>query len=371
MDNSAEARQEVRLEALFPLGALRLAAAIIVMAAHSGAVFALNAINAPPVAWNALHNAYSGLTFFFLVSGFTLQLLYGGRISPRRHVRAFLAARLARVYPVYLLSIVAMAPLMPTWGWEAVPQLFMLQSWPPTVAQFTNWNMVAWTLSLELFFYLTFPAVSVMAHRLSLRHVHLAIALVVVAIVTLRTPTAGALFEHPAWLDHVPLPLVRFPEFLLGILIAERYRKTDGAPIGVPPGVAMALFWLVLCLAGPATVGGGLAVASGLIIYTLATTPKAMSARLYSQRRLLLLSAASYSIYLLHQPIHLALVTLGGGGRLLLALQYPLVIATAYAVFFLYEEPTRRWMKRLLSERADGNVGGGTHARTGALISRS
>ncbi len=106
---------------------------------------------------------FTYISFFLLISGFVLAYNYAHRVDTLRPGR-FYAARLSRLYPVYLLSLlVSLVMLHAEWivrphseffrGVLLTP--FLLQGWSPTLATF--WNTVAWTLATEAMLYLAFP----------------------------------------------------------------------------------------------------------------------------------------------------------------------------------------------------------------------
>jgi len=57
----------------------------------------------------------------------------------------------------------------------------------------------------------------------------------------------------------------------------------------------------------------------------------------------MLLGAASYALYIIHEPVNFALRTIAGG-RSLLILQYPIDLALSIAILFLVETPARKWI---------------------------
>jgi peptidoglycan/LPS O-acetylase OafA/YrhL len=106
---------------------------------------------------------FTYISFFLLISGFVLAYNYAHRADTLKAGR-FYAARLSRLYPVYLLSlVVSLAMLRMEWlarphaeFWRgALLTPFLLQGWSPSLATF--WNTVAWTLATEAMLYLAFP----------------------------------------------------------------------------------------------------------------------------------------------------------------------------------------------------------------------
>src|SRR3974390_512725 len=111
---------------------------------------------------------YVGVSFFFVLSGFILVYTYAGR---QIELKDFWQTRFARIYPAYLFSLLLTFPFF-YWGvhhfhvpfFEFAERHFLLssflvlsllQAWVPAAA--LAWNAVAWSLSVEAFFYAVFP----------------------------------------------------------------------------------------------------------------------------------------------------------------------------------------------------------------------
>jgi peptidoglycan/LPS O-acetylase OafA/YrhL len=110
-----------------------------------------------------INNSYVFVGFFILLSGFVLSYNYADRPQPLDK-RKFWRARFARLYPVYLLSLLlSFGMLAQEWHARSHGQFMtgvvltplMLQGWSPQLATF--WNTVAWTLSCEAALYFAFP----------------------------------------------------------------------------------------------------------------------------------------------------------------------------------------------------------------------
>ena len=107
--------------------------------------------------------------FFFLLSGYILSIVYlrHGKDVP---AKTFYVARFARIYPLYLVSVLADVPFLImgrlgkyglTVAIERVMALlavstFMMQMWlrPLTVV-----NIPSWSLAVETVFYVSFPLI--------------------------------------------------------------------------------------------------------------------------------------------------------------------------------------------------------------------
>ena len=68
------------------LTSIRFFAAMIVVTFHAGAGWALAMPSIPGVVSNFLLNGYVGVTLFFVLSGFILQIVYRGKFDNRRQL---------------------------------------------------------------------------------------------------------------------------------------------------------------------------------------------------------------------------------------------------------------------------------------------
>jgi peptidoglycan/LPS O-acetylase OafA/YrhL len=107
-----------------------------------------------------LLQGHLGVDFFFLLSGFILAYTYlGADGEPRGGKRAFWVARIARIYPVYLLGLILAIPdllasIPNILGWQFLTaataiHLLLLHAWIPVG---TAWNQPSWSLSVEACF---------------------------------------------------------------------------------------------------------------------------------------------------------------------------------------------------------------------------
>jgi peptidoglycan/LPS O-acetylase OafA/YrhL len=114
-----------------------------------------------------LGHGYLAVDIFFTLSGFVMALNYAGLFSHGirpRQLRVFFCRRIARIYPLYLLTLVVATAMVArgylTFGDRSLfqafgPNLLMIQNWG-------NWNSIetpAWSISTEWFAYLLFPFV--------------------------------------------------------------------------------------------------------------------------------------------------------------------------------------------------------------------
>ena len=151
--------------------------------------------------------------------------LLGGAVRPRLPVYASLLrygiARWARVYPVYFLSLLVLAPIifndLVLFPQGRPPGLrlslllnygLVLQGWTGHMP--VQWNTPAWSLSCELFFYLCFPLALLLLRSAGRRG-------------TLVIAGAGLALPVLCRVLHVPdaaKPLLHLGDFLIGIACA-------------------------------------------------------------------------------------------------------------------------------------------------------
>ncbi len=268
---------------------------------------------------------YVGVSFFFVLSGFILVYTYAGRNIV---LGEFWQTRFARIYPAYLFSLLLTFPFfyfgalkmhVPFFSFaekhfalSSVLVLLLLQSWVPPAAM--AWNSVAWSLSVEAFFYLVFPFALTRFGKFSRRVLWTIIpacwlAGMAVSIGYLAMRPAGAPYVSSAdWSAGVQLvkffPLVRLPEFLMGMACGFLFVRSERNPKLALPMVGIGLLGVVATVVASRfvpylvvhTAMSGLPFAA--LVYGIALEPKWAS--WLNHRLLVLFGNASYSFYLLH-----------------------------------------------------------------------
>ena len=117
------------------------------------------------------------MPLFFVLSGVVIQYNYSKSLATKRYGVAllqFATARFARLFPLYLAfqAVGILLDAMPLWLDHYKPQLFVFlghaatltQSWFPIVLfnkyVYFNGFGLSWSISTELFFYLSFPFIA-------------------------------------------------------------------------------------------------------------------------------------------------------------------------------------------------------------------
>jgi peptidoglycan/LPS O-acetylase OafA/YrhL len=170
------------------LTGLRFLAAFSVLFAHGTGVLLQGHDYPGSVAYWCTQASGFGMTLFFVLSGFVIHYNYavlvtGGRL---RGIAAYLWARFARLYPLYLLTLLGYVLIsrkhFDFWFGDPAPFrdvlralpyfLFSLQSWfyvpigdTTLVYAVGGATSVTWSISTEWFFYFTFPLVALLVLR--------------------------------------------------------------------------------------------------------------------------------------------------------------------------------------------------------------
>ena len=319
-------------------------------------------------------SGYVAVSFFFVLSGFILTYSHAheyerGKGNPTK----FYVARFARIYPVYLLTTLAAGwvmreqfhKLLHVWAFAA--DLLAIQSWSIRVTNF--FNIPAWSISNEAFFYLVFPFL-----LMRLRPASKAKSLLAVGVFWLLAMVAPIVclirYPSPSWTEFGPgavgasavfwtrrLPVLALPEFLAGISLGWfflRYRPSARAAAAMAWGGTIAtLVALVLSDHLPF-----LLLHNGLLIPLFAITIVGLSydnslVRALSGNWLVLLGEASFSLYLIHFLFNDWWVR-NVGPELTLskaALKLAIVIPVSVLLHLYVERPCRRvilawWSRR-------------------------
>lgn len=351
---------------IFPLTGVRFLAALMVVAHH----FAKpeNTLLA-----HFVRHSFVGVTLFFILSGFILSYTYVAEPGLMKGSNnSFWIARLARIYPVYLIGLVLMAPFIFLWGaGSGLSQitigsaaLLLVQSWLHLVAPLPLWNMwnpPGWSLSAEAFFYIVFPFFCVPLSKLKASYlvgIISACLLMSMAATFIFVVTGSA--DRTFWMF---TPILRLPEFLLGMAVAIiwKNRQTTTFDRIAPYSGPFSLITLVALMCSPAAeeffYNGAMAPLAMLLICSLACD-RGLLAALLSWRPIVLLGGASYSLYILHFPFWSMFSYVAGKLQFLLlvrenffALYLVLAIFASYVCFRWIEEPANMLLRRRFTRR--------------------
>lgn len=348
----------------------RFVAALAVSLLHFSAV-------GLPAGWASDALAYltlmpGAVSYFFILSGFILAYNYADRLAvpSRAGWWAFLVARFARIYPVYLASLLAAAVLLPpllneyrcrrvATQWKLVTQVTMTQSLVPSSEWYYWGNAPAWSISTEWCVYLAFPALLAGLCRLPTRA--LPAAGVGMALVALGWSVWLRDSHRAEWLAYV-FPVTRVPDFAAGATLGlwAARRPPGGPPLVTARGAALeaaavgllaAAFVLGRDLPFSLRWSGYFSLPALLMVAALAAQ-RGPLAWLLARPAAVWLGEVSFAYYLFHvlvlqawlqaRPSAGVLPWYAQAGGLFLA-----TLALAAALHCWYETPARRLISRL------------------------
>lgn len=317
-----------------------------------------------------LHKGYMAVPGFFILSGFVLAYNYAPRFLtlPLRGVVRFWLLRFARIYPVHLVTLLAVAVMVGVSGLagfqltstgyttrDFVLNLFLMQTWVPNFT--LNWNYPAWSISSEWFAYLFFPFVcGVVLRRLTTR---------------LRTAafTAACLCGTVAVYSFAEYPfqelVIVIPTFLAGMAV---YTLTRSA--ATPAGRFTRRLPDVALAAGVAACFAPLAWAIPLILLALFGLVLALARAAdrppgwWVWPPAVFLGEVSYSLYMTHTLVQKVTNRLLPSARFedagpvarfgVVAVYVGLIAVVCLGSYYLVEKPCREWARRRLSRAEPG-----------------
>ena len=340
----------------------RFVAAFSVLLFHGGnQVFPFYLFPLDPL----LTSGKTAVSYFFVLSGFVMALVYH-RPDRRFDLRGFWTARFSRIYPVYLLAfvltcvyyieIISKVKSPKIWA-----NLLLYQAWIPSYSQ--SYNMAAWSLSVEAFFYILFPLVALVLRQLPVRRVialsigFWVLSTVIHSLLYFRLmPGAELLLDY--------FPLFHLSAFLLGVAGGVWY-LSEASQQQTGPKISLGLLLLGLSLISLAMIGykvsprlySGLTLDVGLlapfflvVILALAMDNSRLSGWL-SGPAMVLLGDASYALYILHVPVRwlversLDLAGIAVAFPMMYAIYMPLMVLLSIGVFVFIERPARDWIR--------------------------
>ena len=318
LNSESGLRPQVRRENILPLTGMRAFAAAWVVAGH----FRHEWVGFFPwlqVFDPLFFSAGLGVDLFFALSGFILAYNYFEQfrtISPKPYLR-FLGMRLGRIYPVHLFTLLILvlgvvlgqvahfhfnAPERLTLPYF-VQNIFLVHAWSPHTQ--VSWNGPAWSISAEWFAYLLFPFLALRVVKVRSNAVAIAGVLIPLAAVLVLS-----LYPTPIAIIH---PLLRIScEFTAGVFLYRLYANRWAshlpwsaivtATVIMAGAVILVLYWFGMWEAR-AIFSRSLMV---FLVFALAYAREGL-ARLLSLPIMIFCGEASYSLYMTHDLVRMAM----------------------------------------------------------------
>lgn len=372
-------------ESIDALTGVRILAALWVLISHvDQELFTL--FPATKVLQPFIDSGFLGVDLFFILSGFIISYNYAPRFDGslgsstlnsgslslnradqradwwRMYVR-FLWLRIARLYPVHLLTLFAVLGMYVAsqvmkvklnldegyGAFDFVRNLFLVHAW---FSYDFNWNGPSWSISAEWFAYLMFPVFAVLTARVKNNW---QVLTTVAVLVTL--PLLNSLGENNPLLN--VLHLLRITtEFVAGCLLYRLYIRGAGSSLPWPvltPIAGVLVIAVAVMLEPLGTTLFWVSPFLALFVYGVSQQRGAFTLALAGPR-MIFWGQVSYSVYMTHSIVrtilrkflqyqHFAdssvLIRLGIFGV------YGLCFAGAAVLMYLYvEEPARHWLRK-------------------------
>lgn len=343
------------------LTGLRGLAATAVAVAHFQNIFP--AYSGSPFMW---HNA---VDLFFCLSGFTLSYVYNPKTF---QFSSYLTARVARIYPLYLVCLVAAGALY-VWPFVINPisypvrtavsdftlQLAMLNAWP-VIGSGVHWDTPAWSLSVEWFCYLLLFPILLFQKALPSTSTRLLYIIVATSVSfflftffyddLLVTPQLHVALSP--WSDWIALARGALG-FTAGWAAFASFHNRDG--LYAASTKFATLIWCGIAFVAVLAYCGLANLHALIVVYPFvvlaATDPTSITSRLLGSKPLHFLGVISYSIYMTHFVIFLGAMNLFGEPAAWPPAVYVMLAAATAAVpvgtYFAIEMPARNALRSI------------------------
>ncbi|MDE5446976.1 acyltransferase family protein [Bradyrhizobium sp. CSA207] len=308
--------------------------------------------------WNGSYGLF--VDMFFILSGFVISYSYPSTSTGIRSYVRFLVRRIARIYPLHVLTLLAFLALAcvgisgPT-SHAGLPDFiynaFLVQAWG--VTDHLSFNSPAWSISAELFCYLLFPLLMLLAGSVS------PLVLAMIVAVCYGILAHGHL---PIWQDRSQMYGANFdygmlralPSFLNGILLTVLFRLS-GDYRKKPVAIAGIALFAISVLILNAYAKPDLAIVLFSLAILVTAVGESAFARFPGSAWLGRLGNTSYAIYMIHELLLILLfkpawtyLGLQPGLFPIFALVCCIVLTIVADITYSYiENPARKLINRL------------------------
>jgi peptidoglycan/LPS O-acetylase OafA/YrhL len=285
----------------------RFLAAISIVVYHYG-------INVFPFNSNAVdflfRQANIGVSYFFILSGFVMIIAYGKNVSI--DFSDYMKRRFARIYPVYILSILILLSYFIIHKISIdytglLLNIAMIQSWTPGYA--ISFNGPGWSLAVEMFFYLSFPLLfNQFFKKYSLKKlIFPIIVFFIISQTALHVLLNSSFYKGYPSHSHDLIfyfPLMHFSEFLIGNLAGIFF--LNGIKIrnyDLPVMLLITLIIILLQLKTNINYHNGMLAFAFIPLIVLMAANNGFLTIIFNNKILAFLGEISFGIYILQKPV--------------------------------------------------------------------
>lgn len=270
----------------------------------------------------ALTSGPEMVTFFFVLSGFVMGIAY---LKKDVLIGEFLWVRVSRIMPVYLLAlgivVIQYTITNKDIGFTSLLlNLTLLQSWVSPHP--LSLNFPGWSLSVEAFFYISFPFILYSIKRFSLSSISIVLSALVIWAVTHMITTvvlSSDSFDGFPSYSHDKIyyfPLTHLCSFLFGIAGAAWILEIKNSTYKLNFIFVCVVFSIIVTILNnkgfimnqlELKLAFGSSLLSPLFLAFIVSIALCRSKimTIFSIYPLVLLGESSYSLYILQEPIHL------------------------------------------------------------------
>ncbi|MGL1902920.1 MAG: acyltransferase [Fibrobacterales bacterium] len=302
------------MQHLNALTSLRFFAAMAVFFSHCGFMTGVGSEKLDKLYGYIFHEGFLGVGFFFILSGYILAYSYGGRLlSGKVSKRSFYIARIARIYPLHLITLLCALPLLyfqvkqvGGWALSVLPaHLLLVQSFIPSHHFYFALNGPSWSISVELFFYLLFPFVILLSSK---KLVTLASLVFLGLWLFIYNADKTFLESYGRWTTGI-FPLLQVGNFILGIVLYRLFgdfKKYSFKVVTYMQCLSVVLLVLFYVMFPNVSIYYRYSVyyilPFALLVVSFSNGQGWLS-KLIDKKRFILLGHASFAFYLVHQLI--------------------------------------------------------------------
>ena len=368
------------------LSGLRIVAAIWVVLFHFRPWLDVSAPGFKSALAPVINCGAQGVDLFFILSGFVLTWNYIDRMGESFSVRGtlhFLWLRLARVWPVYIVTLhlallwiiftlyVGHLPSPDADQLSAVSyvrQLALTQLWFQPFFDGSSWDGPAWSISAEWLAYLLFGVLVLAIFRIT--RATRARGLLWLAVVACLPPTllllaTGHFYTPWSWLPRI---IMQFTAGALACAAVRKLELSDTARRRVGYlSLVLALGIIGILYAFDAHPLPKVSDSSGLVDVLFVPLVASLAVgigslpRLLSTRVMVYGGYISFSLYMVHELVHTAWNWTTAEFGIVLTPSWPakfivlgvllVTLGGAALLYHVVEEPARIWMRRMVKER--------------------
>jgi peptidoglycan/LPS O-acetylase OafA/YrhL len=308
-----------------------------------------------------------GVSYFFTLSGFVMIIAYNK--NPTINTSKYYLARFVRIYPLYFLALLV-SLLLSVEKFDLTGfllQALLIHSWFP--AHIMNYNIAAWSLSVELLFYLLFPLLfNQIYKKFSLKSTFIIIfPFWIISMVALTILShSGFITRSANNLNFIFYsPVVHLNEFLLGNIgglfftsITKNYKfiEKDISLVLITLLSGAVLFLLIKAFRLTKNdlqvlLHDGLLGIIFIPFIILLSLNRGFANKIFSWKPLIFLGEISYGMYILQFPVYKLWLDLCQKSNL----SNPLLIFVSFvgfliaicSVLYLYvEKPLNKWVRK-------------------------